>query len=286
MNHNKKYTISEYGLIGTNEDVESANKFLSAKVNEDAFVEIETFAKSDNGKEVFTFHSNGKYIRAKSYVGVIQTNSGYIIEILPKTAKDDDIEKSKEVFIALLHILYKLPNYKSFEDTHLSKIKNKDILEIFILMFVNEVNKLIKKGIKSDYISKEENLYYLKGKLMINQQIKHNYIHKERFYVNYDDYNQNRAENRLIKSTLNLLSSVSKDFENIRNIRQNIEHLGQIELSRNIDQDIMSIKNNRGMEHYKNALLWTKIFLKKETFSSFSGETISFENLQNIYLLQ
>ena len=70
------------------------------------------------------------------------------------------------------------------------------------------VGIIIKKGIKSDYVGFEDNLFYLKGKLLINEQIKRNSVHKERFYVQYDEYNQNRAENRLIKSTLKLLSNI------------------------------------------------------------------------------
>ena len=36
------------------------------------------------------------------------------------------------------------------------------------------------------------------------------------------------------------------------------------------------VKTGRGMEHYKNALIWSKVFLKKESFSSFSGDTVAF----------
>lgn len=131
-------------------------------------------------------------------------------------------------------------------------------------------------SIKSDYVGQEDNLFYLKGKLLINEQIKRNSIHKERFYVQYDDYNQNRTENRLIKSTLKLLSNISRDFDNQRKIRQYLEHMNWIELSLNIDKDFSMVKTGRGMEHYKNALIWSKVFLKKESFSSFSGDTVAF----------
>ena len=45
------------------------------------------------------------------------------------------------------------------------KSTNMPLLEIFITMFLSELEKLIRKGIRSDYIDKEENLKYLKGKL-------------------------------------------------------------------------------------------------------------------------
>ena len=269
-----KATISEFGLIGIGE--KPSSKFLSTQVCSDFYKELESFAKTDKGKDVLQFTGNGRYLQAKSYVGTIQTTSGFILEILPKTVKDNDVEKSKQIFMKLLHLLYKLPNYKNIDSANFELIKNLEIFEIFIFMFLEEVGIIIKKGIKSDYVGQEDNLFYLKGKLLINEQIKRNTVHKERFYVQYDDYNQNRAENRLIKSTLKLLSNISRDFDNQRKIRQYMQHLNWIDLSLNIDKDFSMVKTGRGMEHYKNALIWSKVFLKKESFSSFSGDTIAF----------
>ena len=281
MNNQNQATISEFGLIGW--ENEPSNKFLSAKIHKSYYEELESFTKTDKGKDVLQFTGNGRYLQAKSYVGTIQTTSGFILEILPKTVKKEEnkengeqIKKSKEVFMKLLHLLYKLPNYKNIDSANFERIKDLDIFEIFIFMFLEEVGIIIKKGIKSDYVGQEDNLFYLKGKLLINEQIKRNSIHKERFYVQYDDYNQNRAENRLIKSTLKLLSNISRDFENQRKIRQYLEHMNWIELSLNIDKDFSMVKKVRGMEHYKNALIWSKVFLKKESFSSFSGDTVAF----------
>ena len=274
MKNQNKATISEFGLIGIGE--KPSSKFLSTQVCSDFYKELESFAKTDKGKDVLQFTGNGRYLQAKSYVGTIQTTSGFILEILPKTVKDNDVEKSKQIFMKLLHLLYKLPNYKNIDSANFERIKDLEIFEIFIFMFLEEVGIIIKKGIKSDYVGQEDNLFYLKGKLLINEQIKRNTVHKERFYVQYDDYNQNRAENRLIKSTLKLLSNISKEFNNQRKIRQYMQHLNWIDLSLNIDKDFSMVKTGRGMEHYKNALIWSKVFLKKESFSSFSGDTIAF----------
>ena len=274
---NEIYIISEYGLIGKDDSVVNYNKFLSKKVPSQVYNELEEFAKTDYGKEIFSFSGNGKYLQAKSYVGTIQTKSGHSIEILPKIYKNKENEdNSKEIFLQLLRMLYKLPNYKQIEKANFQNEKM-PLLEIFIYMFLEEVAFIIKKGIKSDYISQEDNLYYLKGKLLIKEQIKRNYIHKERFYVDYDEYTTNRAENNLIKSTLKYLMNISSSFQNLRLIRMYQEHMYSVEYSLNFDADFKKCKTNiRGMEHYKNALIWAKVFLKKESFSSFSGDTISF----------
>ena len=112
----------------------------------------------------------GKFIQAKSYVGVLQTKSGLTIEILPKIADKNDAERSKTVFIKMLRMLKNFP----FKSSNLASLKtqNLPLLEIFISMFLCELEALVKKGIKSDYVALEENLNFLKGKLNIKEQIK------------------------------------------------------------------------------------------------------------------
>lgn len=106
---------------------------------------------------------------------------------------------------------------------------------------------LIKKSIKSDYNQLEDNLKFMKGKLLIKEQIKYNAVHKERFFVQYDEYTPNRAENRLIKSTLLFLLNLSKDFTNQRLIRQHLEHLHLVDRSTNLERDFASVKTGRGL---------------------------------------
>jgi 5-methylcytosine-specific restriction enzyme subunit McrC len=273
-------TISEFGLIGTDDFVENCNAFKSGKVKPEVYEELEAFAKTDYGKDVFTFSSNGRYLQAKSYVGTIQTKSGFSIEILPKIYSNDNDEKnlnrSKEIFLELLRLLYKLPKFKHIKKANF-QIDKMPLLEIFIAMFLNELALILKKGIKSDYIANQENLYFLKGKLLINQHLKENYIHKEKFFVEHDEYTPNRVENKLLKSTLRYLLKLSSSYENIRLLRMYQEHMYGIDYSLNYDADFRRCKTHvRGMEHYRNALVWAKVFLAKESFSSFSGDTVAF----------
>ncbi|MFV0481970.1 MAG: 5-methylcytosine restriction system specificity protein McrC [Campylobacteraceae bacterium] len=278
-NNQEFFTICEYGKIFLSEKF-AQNSINEIFVNKTAYKELEDFAKTEKGSEVFGFSKNGKSLQAKNYVGVIKTNSGLLLEILPKIAKNneqkEDVENLKAIFEELLKILYKLPNYKHIDKAKLST-QRKSILEIYISMFLDEVSAIIKKGLKSDYVNKEENLYFLKGKLKVKEQIAKNFIHKERFFVEYDEYSQNRAENRLIKTTLLKLLNLSKSYENTKRARQYIEHMSLVDKSLNIQKDFSTCKTNvRGMEHYKNALIWAKVFLCNETFTTFKGETIAF----------
>ena len=237
----------------------------------------------------------GKVLQAQNYVGVIQTKDGTTIEILPKISmlEDDKNEdekviktkedKSKEILIKMLKTLKKSP-FKDFNMANL-KFSKMPLLEIFISMFLEELSKLIKKGIKSDYITKEENLKFLKGKLKISEQIKKNYIHKERFYVEYDEFLSNRIENRLIKTTLNYLYKKSKSNKNQQRIREFLFVFDEIGISLNIKTDFSNLKLNRQMKDYEQVLLWCKTFLLENSFSPYKGNDVAFALLFDMNLL-
>ena len=181
-------------------------------------------------------------------MGVIQTKDGTTIEILPKI-KELENEKLKEILIKMLKTLKKSP-FKNFNTANL-KASKMPLLEIFIFMFLEELAKLVQKGIKSDYVQKEENLKFLKGKLKISEQIKQNSVHKERFFVQYEEFSSDRVENRLIKTTLEYLYKKSKSNKNQQRIREFLFVFDEIKISHNIKTDFEKIKLNRQMKDYE-----------------------------------
>ena len=232
--------------------------------------------------KITTKKGYGKVLQVQNYAGVIQTKDGTTIEILPKIQNVDE-QKSKEILIKMLKTLKKSP-FKNFNMAHLKSSKM-PLLEIFISMFLEELSKLIQKGIKRDYISKEENLKFLKGKLLIGQQIKHNTIHKERFFVEYQEFSSDRVENRLIKTTLEYLYKKSKSNRNQQRIREFLFVFDEIEISHNIKSDFGKVKLNRQMKDYEHILLWCKTFLLENSFTPYQGSDIAFALLFDMNLL-
>ena len=215
----------------------------------------------------------GKVLQAQNYVGVIQTKNGTTIEILPKIQNKDN-EELKKLLLKMLKTLKNSP-FKSFNKAYLKTTKM-PLFEIFISMFLDELDKLIKKGIKKDYISKEDNLNFLRGKLKIKEQIRKNFIHKEKFFCEYDEYLNDRIENRIIKTALKFLYKKSKLNKNQKRIREFLFIFDDVSISKNIKADFEKINLNRLMKDYDNVLLWAKIFLLNESFSNYKGKHIAF----------
>ena len=183
----------------------------------------------------------------------------------------------------MLKTLKKSP-FKNFNMANLQST-NLPLLEIFISMFLEELSKLIKRGIKSDYILREENLKFLKGKLLISQQIKKNIVHKERFYTQYEEFSSDRVENRLIKTTLEFLYKKTKINSNKKRIREFLFVFDEIKISHNIKVDFTKVKLNRQMKDYEQTLLLCKTFLLENSFSPYKGKEVAFALLFDMNLL-
>jgi len=216
----------------------------------------------------------GKFIQARNYVGVLQTKSGLTIEILPKIADKNDAERSKAVFIKMLRTLKNFP----FKSSNLANLKtqNLPLLEIFISMFLCELEALVKKGIKSDYVALEENLNFLKGKLSINEQIKRNSVHKERFYVGYSEFLSDIKINRIIKTTLKFLYKKSNSSKNQQKIRELLFIFDEVSECEDYKNFFAKLVINRQVKHYEQTLLWCKIFLLNNSFTPHKGDDLGF----------
>ena len=273
------YQITEYGSFITGKSVDGYTTLPGS-----TFEQLENFVLSNRNKdtdalELMSLSAKkgiGKVITAKSYVGIITMTDGTTIEILPKiySKASSDVQQVKKLLIEMLKTLRNSP-YKSLQSTNVN-IEKMNIFEVFIRMFIDEVFHIAKRGLKSSYqtISSNENI--LKGKLLFSEQIKRNYAHKEKAYVEFDEFNTNRPENRLIKSTLLYLYRQTSSAKNKTDIRTLLNAFGEIDPSSDYEGDYSRYIPDRNTKDYATALLWCRVFLMGKSFTAFSGSEIAF----------
>lgn len=278
---NKLLTVREFDKISCNPDYEPVYKYLPEKIFRNLEEFIHTFAGNDEHADAAEFlkigfrRGVGDIISVNNYVGLIQMQNGYQIQILPKIDFADDPdsgdENTKRVFIRMLRSMKDFPS-KVFNDANL-KMDRMTLYEIFINMYLQEVRRLVKHGIKSAYIGREDNLNYFKGKLVVSEHIKRNAVHAERFYVHYDEYLLNRPENRIIKATLLKLQSISASTENQKEIRQLLTAFEMVDPSVNHEKAFAKVVIDRSTRDYEMLMRWSRVFLLNKSFSTFSGST-------------
>ena len=276
----KLLEVREFEKISCNPDFKTEYAYLPENIFRDLEEFIHAYAGDENHADALDFlkisfrRNVGDIISVNSYVGLIQMNNGYQVQVLPKIdfGKDDEnLAETKRVFLRMLRSMKDFPS-KVFNEANL-RMDQMTLYEIFINMYLQEVRILVKHGIKSAYISREDNLNYYKGKMVVNEQIKRNAAHGERFFVRYDEYLVNRPENQLIKATLLKLQGVSASAENQKEIRQLLTAFETVVPSVNYQKDFSKVVLDRSTKEYETIIKWSRVFLLNKSFTTFTGST-------------
>ncbi len=242
-------TITEYGYLVLNEKIskskikkiEDDKRFTSSFIDKNSFEILKDF-NYKNKDEIFKttrYQLNKRYdaLQAKSFVGVIELKNGVVIEILPKIysgtkSEDYELGNTKAIFLKMLSKLIG-SKFKEFGSAHLL-YKKFPLLEIFVRLFVENVFSIVRSGLRGDYVRNEGNEKYLKGKLVFSEHIKKNLIHRERFYVSYDEFSINTHANRLIKTTINYLMKKNFSIDTGKKLKQLLFIFSDIDFSKTL----------------------------------------------------
>lgn len=273
-------TVKEYDRLCCNPAFAKSDqiRYLPA----DAFAElkqfVQTYEQQAGGADVLDFlhlgysRTCGEIISFSSFVGLIQTPGGVQVTILPKIDfTDGAVDATQTIFLRMLRALRNFPG--KVLDTADLMARRMTLFECFIRMYLDAAARLVKRGLRSDYVRQEENLRFFQGKLLVPQHIRANAVHRERFFVAHDEFSVNRPENRLIKTTLALLHSASRDETNRKDAQRLLAMMEHVELSTNIVRDFAQVHIDRSMKDYRALLAWSRVFLHGESFTSFAGDT-------------
>jgi 5-methylcytosine-specific restriction enzyme subunit McrC len=229
--------------------------------------------KSYQAKEVIQF---------QNYAGVITTPDGTQVEVLPKIAKYGADKESSiiDARSSLLNMLSELGHFRHIQ-TSSSNIKKQKmpLLEIYIGQFLNSVAELIRRGLKSSYCAQSGNLLYLRGKLKVSEQIKRNSVNKHKFAVEYDEYLPDIYENRLVKTAISKVLSMTRTNESQKLARELLFAFDGVSLLEIPKSNAKKIALQRDMEHYKTPVIWSNLILTGHSPLTMSGEANAFSLL-------
>lgn len=152
-------------------------------------------------------------------------------------------------------------------------VKNKDTIktnglenstsfnDVLIKIFINEVEKIIQKGIYHDYYLVDDESTFIKGKIIIKDSL---ISTNQKIQCSFDEFNNNHACNKIIKYTLNkLLFENSIEYKLKKKIRRNYFYFESVPLEEFTKNNIKSIQLNKLNSHYQIALKFA-LFLNHE----------------------
>lgn len=214
--------------------------------------------------------AEGKYrIRATKYVGNITLPNHRII-IVPKIGTMN--------FSYIVSSVYGF-NFRK-EDFLYRKLREQTMFEQLINNLLSRIEELCRKGISKFYYDMEENLPYVKGKVLIKKNLAQNLILKNHIYCSYSDYGPDNIENQILKYTLYFLSKIKiQDAALIRKTKLLLHYFESVSLVSSFSYSFPRIVYSRLTQHYEPIINLCRLLLRRSslnlgtagdtTFSSF-----------------
>lgn len=219
--------------------------------------------KNDN--KYFTGVRDG--IKFKSHVGVIQIG-GLIVEILPKADRRIDSDpnehaKSKKNWRNALLQMLAICRRVKLESVSVATLEKRhhSILDLYVNLFLDEVEALLHRGLIKRYRSDEGNINVLKGRLDFSKNLNVNLVHRERFYTHHQVYDQNNLLNQILLCALGILNNLTAASfakDRISRILLNFPLVNEVAIQRH-HFDRVSL--DRKTSHYDEAIKIAKMII-------------------------
>lgn len=248
------------------------------EIKKEDYKELRTYI-IDNSSLHQYFKLDWKTLKAKQYCGILNFNNQDFY-ILPKIANHNDEKDAKQnlnIFIYMLMYAYdvKLSN----EQIASCANQKHTILEVFIQMFANGLLQELKKGMYKKYITEQDNLSVLKGKYLINENLKYNFT-KNKIYCEYDEFSPNNSLNQFFLYTVKYLQKFVKDKKLLKQCELIFDEVEY----KSVDINKLSIHFDRLNLRFKTSFE-IAILLLKQSIPLFSQDKKSFAFLFDMNVL-
>ena len=229
--------------------------------------------KNISNKSILYDYNKIKFI---NYVGIIKIKN-LIIEILPKISLSNDIIKDRKMLIFMLSKCNKLS--VDIKELLNSNILNNSLLDILAKVFSKKLLNELQKGLYREYVSKEEALSIIKGKILISKSIKENTINKNKMNCKYDEFTEDNLFNAILKRAISviLFSIKNDDVKKELNIINNVlNDISDIYIPNNI---ILNYKLNRMNNRFLECFTLAKLILLNSSMDKSLGKENGFSIL-------
>jgi len=186
------------------------------------------------GSQNLVLQADGTF-RLQRYVGFIVKNQ-ISLQVLPKIFQEDNPAKNSQMETECsTDLLFRLLAYSDFinvkelpEPQEVLKF-NYDLLEIFISLFARRFLQLFGVDPHRQYQARNENMQFIKGKILFQESLRYNSFKKHLHYVVYDEYALDNPLNQIFKAILLQLIRATKSAENKANIKNALNMLEEVQ---------------------------------------------------------
>lgn len=178
---------------------------------------VDKLQGQDGGRIVIDELRDGLRICSRAWVGVVCLEN-LEIRIVPKLAGEN------LGLVEMLEFTYGLDGLRRLQSDRTIETEGSNLLDLVALLLAEACEGLLKYGLLADYTEWEEDLSYVRGRLLGDRQILRRFGQIDRIECRFDEHQQDIDENRLLSFALNLCSRrVTSEF-----VKQRIRRLKAI----------------------------------------------------------
>lgn len=276
----KNLSISEYGLIRKQSDFPDAiSDSTELFVPDETFGHVKQLAFEAGSADVlltFFVQKGRETIRVHNYAGLLELVDGTQLEILPKIGPS---EVARPVLLSMLRHLRHSP-FQTLTPAS-TRATSLPLWEVFIGLFLDTLESLVRQGLQPTYVSVEENGRFWRGKFQATRHQRENAHHAERLAVAYDRLTTDIPANRVLKAALQYVQHQLVSGMTQQRIRQLLWALDEVPTSASLPDDLMAIRQRTGVSasrlfhRYEPALRWAEALLGGRAFGVKPAQTHS-----------
>lgn len=150
---------------------------------------------------------------------------------------------------------------------------------LLVLHFVSLLDRLVKRGLKKDYVIREENLKTkVKGRLLFTKHFQKNVFQQrsDRVFCQFQEYTDDIPENRLLKKALLFADRIIGNYESLKVQSSYFEIQSRLsKLKNRLDgisdeiepYQVQKLSTNKLFKEYKDAIRVAKMLLRRYDYS-------------------
>ena len=253
----RTYTLSERGTLHRASDypdrVSTPDDVLLPDADFDAVKQLATRTDSTTADALLTYNLYRGHERMiwRNYVGLLTLSNGMSLEVRPRSGH-------------LPTLLRHLPElaFRHLDSGQFGAPKL-PMWEIFMDAFLRETAQALRQGLARDYVSYNDTLPTLRGKLRLADQLRQPYPRLDRLAVAYDEHTADIAANRVLKKALQVVAARTRTIINQTRCRQLLTTLADVSPPTDLWADLRATQlSTRLLKRYEPALRWADWLLR------------------------
>ncbi len=247
------HEITEWGRL----DIEDAgqpsaeDRSLAAQLRGEA----DEIGSTEGGKLLLDWSYDGRLrVRARSWVGVVRV-AGHEIRVVPKHTRG-----SLGVLTMLRYASGAAPD--QLRSARTVRGGDRNLLDLVCLLLADESELVVRQGALQDYVEHEDALPMLRGRLLLDRQVRARYGQVEEIECRFDELETDIAENRILAAGLAVARRVCGDVMIRARVRRLAEAFAELcSVAQGVTDADEPLQYTRRNRHYAAGHVWARLLL-------------------------